>query len=163
MQETDKQTELQHALQLLRQQRWAALATLGKRGEVEASMVAYVIDPDSGDLVLHLSQLAAHSRNIEQNPQVSLAISEQDDGRTDPQELARVSLSGIMAKVDKTASEYERLGRLYREALPASEQLFAFADFNLFTLNVTGARYVGGFARAFSYGADDLKEGLTSR
>ena len=60
----------------LRGHRWAALATTGADGRAEASMVAYALDEQHGDLYLHLSQLAAHSRNLLERPDASLVVSE---------------------------------------------------------------------------------------
>ncbi|HKJ76630.1 MAG TPA: pyridoxamine 5'-phosphate oxidase family protein, partial [Gammaproteobacteria bacterium] len=66
------------AAALLRQQRWAALASLGRDGRPLASMVAYAAEPDLSAFYLHLSRLAAHTGNRLATPEASLAISEPD-------------------------------------------------------------------------------------
>src|SRR4051794_41255469 len=78
---------------LIRSQRIAALGTL-REASPFVSMVAYAAEPDFGGLLLHLSRLAAHTRQLLANPQASLLISEHDDERDDPQTLARITLAG---------------------------------------------------------------------
>ena len=59
---------------LLHTQRVAALGTLGDNGAPQVSMVPYAIAPSCGCLVLHVSGLAAHTRNLQKAPAVSLLV-----------------------------------------------------------------------------------------
>jgi putative heme iron utilization protein len=68
---------------LIRSRRWAALATQGPEGP-EASWVAYVPEADFDGFLLHLSTLAAHTRNLLADPRVGLAISEPERDSEDP-------------------------------------------------------------------------------
>ena len=77
--------------------RWGTLATAVDNQPL-ASNIAYVADLSSCFL-FHLSQLARHTKNLLENPQASLAVSEVDDGVYDPQTLARVNLQGRVAAV----------------------------------------------------------------
>ncbi len=144
---------VQHdVVRLIRANRWAALATVGEGGPF-ASMVAFAAVPDLSRVVLHLSRLAPHTRNLLTDPHASLVISEPDDGRDDPQTLARVTLMGGVAAVDKAAADYEALRSLYTARLPESRQRFEFADFSLFCFVPEEVRYVGGFGVAGTYSA----------
>lgn len=133
--------------------RWAALATLGTNGPL-VSMVAYAVDREEGALLLHLSQLAQHTRNMLADPRVSLAISAPDDGRGDPQTLARVSLQGRALPLERAGSDHARARVCYQSRFPAAEQRFGFADFVLFRLQATEIRFVGGFAQTMTLPAD---------
>lgn len=153
-----KSEQLQRLIALLRDHRWAALATTGQDGKAEASMVAYALDEKLDALYLHLSQLASHSRNLQHHPHASLVISETDSGHGDPQELARVTLYGQAEILQKNESGYEEGKRRYLQHLPTAEPLFEFADFRLFRFVIQKVRFVGGFAQAHSYTAADLSK-----
>ena len=141
---------------LLAARRWAALATRDGAGDPVASRVAYAVAPDGTGLLLHLSRLAAHTRNLEGHPRVSLVVSQGDDGRTDPQTLARLSIAADARLIDSHEACYEGARRRYVARLPAAEARFGFADFGLYLLTPCGARWVGGFARARSLQASSL-------
>ena len=141
--------------ELVRAQRWAALATV-ERGEPLASMVAYALMPDASGFLLHLSRLAPHTRNLLKAGRASLAISQNDPGEGDPQTLERVSLLGPVQPVVRDGRDYVSLRACYLERLPTAEPLFEFSDFVLFWVIVEEARYVGGFAQAFNLDAGEF-------
>lgn len=151
----DPDLALQLAM-LIRSQRWAALATLGADGP-EASHVAYAVEGAFDGVLLHLSQLAAHTKQLLAEPRASLAIGEPDDGRADPQTLARVTLFGTVAPLVRDSDDWRDAQALYLARLPESAQLFGFGDFCLFRLRPQRARLVGGFARARTFDAVALR------
>ena len=59
---------------LLATQRVAALGTLGDDGLPFVSMVPFALESRSAGLVIHVSGLAAHTRNLQAAPQVSLLV-----------------------------------------------------------------------------------------
>src|SRR5690349_22861833 len=79
---------------LIRETRVAALGTLHD-GEPNLAMVAYAFADDFSAFYIHVSRLGKHTTDMEADPRVSLLIAETDDGRADPQTLARVSLRGV--------------------------------------------------------------------
>ncbi len=141
---------------LIRGERWAALATLGE-GAPFASLAAYAPEPDLAGFILHLSRLAPHTQNLLSDPRASLAICEPDTGGGDPHTLARLSVHGVVEVVTPETAEYASARDLYLQRLPETERLFSFGDFVLFRLVPKEARYVGGFARAFSLSAAELR------
>lgn len=145
-----------HLATLIRGQRWAALATLGAEGP-EASHVAYALEGAFEGFLLHLSQLAAHTKHLLAEPRASLAIGEPDDGRADPQTLARVTLTGRVEPIERGSDDYRAAQAVYLARLPESAQLFGFADFRLFRLRPARARFVGGFAQARTFDAGALR------
>ncbi len=147
---------LQKLGQLILEQRWAALATVDGRCQPQASMAAYVPEPGFNGFLLHLSRLAAHTRNLLENPRVSLVISQPDGLNGDPQTLARVSLSGSIRPVERESEAYPQSRACYLARLPDAEQLFAFGDFLLLRLEPEAVRFVEGFGRAFSFAGSDL-------
>jgi len=143
---------------LLRTQRWGSLATVGADGAPLASMTAYVAEPALDACLLHLSQLAAHTGNILAEPRIALTVGEPDDGRTDPQTLARATLLGEAHPLASGTEAHTIAQARYLERLPEAEQRFGFSDFLLFRLEVRECRFVGGFARAYTLDVDELRK-----
>lgn len=143
------------AARLLLANRWAALATLDSDGP-SASMVAYASEPDLSSLVLFLSGLSGHTRNLIEEPRVALVISEADPGTGDPQTLARLSVQGTAEVVERTAPEFDRTWQTYVARLPDAAPRIVLGDFSLFRVVVGEARYVGGFAQAGTISAERL-------
>lgn len=142
--------------QLLRGQRWACLGTQDKERPY-VSWVAFVAEADFSGLVLHLSRLAKHTRNLEAEPLVSLAMSETDDGRRDPQTLARLTLQGRVEVVEQSDERYGELKGLYLAHLPDAEMMFQFSDFSLYRFVPESGRYVEGFASSHAINVEKLR------
>jgi len=143
---------------LIRQQRWAGLATVDSKGQPLAAMVAYAYAEDFSAFYIHISKLSQHTRHMLEQPKISLIIAEPDKGEGDPQTLARVSISGGVKAIERDSATYESVKQTYLKRLPASEELFGFGDFVLFQLNPQSLRFVGGFAQAHSVTVKTLLE-----
>ncbi|MEN9936634.1 MAG: hypothetical protein RLZZ387_3213 [Chloroflexota bacterium] len=149
--------ELATVAALLRGQRQAALGTVSE-GTPHVAMVAFAAEADFAGVLLHLSRLAAHTRHLLADPRASLLVAEQDDGREDVQTLARLTLTGRVERVARDTPAFEAGRALYLARLPAAAMLFDFADFELLRLAPDGARYVGGFARAYTLTPEHLRQ-----
>ena len=152
-----EQKDIDKLRQLIRSQRWAALATI-KNGEPYCSMVAYACTADLSSLILHLSTLAPHTQRLLKNPAISIGITEPDSAVDDPQTLARATLTGTVKQISTAEENYDEYRQRYLARLPNSEMLFDFTDFSLFEFTPQKIRYVGGFARAHSISPEQLKE-----
>ncbi len=149
--------ELAQLARLIRGRRWAALGTVTRKAPL-ASMVAYAPEPDFSGFLMHLSQLSRHTENLLANPHASLVISEPETGAEDPQTLARVSIQGDVDSLLPDAPGYAEAAEIYKQRLPASVPLFDFKDFILFRLVPREARFITGFARAYTVSAAKLRE-----
>lgn len=149
--------ELPLLASLIRGQRQAALATT-HNGAPAVSMVAYAPEPGFAGVLLHLSRLAAHTADLLAAPGAALLIAEPDDGRDDVQTLARVAIAGAAQPLDPSGSDYAAARACYLAHLPAAEMLFSFPDFLLFRFTPREARYVGGFARAYTLTPAQLRQ-----
>ncbi|MBH24345.1 MAG: pyridoxamine 5'-phosphate oxidase [Myxococcales bacterium] len=157
------QTDQKLLVEIIRDLRWAGLATVDGDGAPHASMVAYVPEEDRLGLLLHLSRLSRHTRNLFANPTASLIISQPDPLSGDPQTLARITLTGQVEVIERDSAAWEAGRDRYLAALPDSERLFGFKDFTLFRFRPHKARYIGGFARAFSLTEAQLTDMLIAR
>jgi putative heme iron utilization protein len=142
---------------LIRETRIAALGTLHD-GEPNLAMVAVAVESDFSAFYIHISRLGKHTRDMESDPHVSLLFTEADDGRADPQTLARLSLQGTADPLSRTDPGYERLKRLYLTRFPEAEKLFSLGDFNLWRISPKGGRFVAGFAQAFNIVPETLRK-----
>ena len=134
--------------ELLSRQEVAALGTLHK-GEPFVSMVPYALLPD-GALVVHVSRLASHTRDMEEHPGVSVMVMAERAADEPPQALARLTLQGEAQTLAPDAPGYAAARDAYLARFPASEPMFGFADFSLLRIAPRSARFVGGFAQAGS-------------
>lgn len=156
-------TEREKLARLLREGRWAALATHGD-GAPLASMVAYACEPGFAGILMHISRLSAHTRNLLASPPASIVISEPDSDRVrNPQTLARVSIQGEARPLREDAGGYAEARALYEKRFPDSSPLFGFKDFLLFRLVPREARFVAGFAMAYTVDAEELKKAAAVR
>ena len=142
---------------LIRETRIAALGTLHD-GESNLAMVAYAFAEDFSAFYIHVSTLGRHTRDMEHDPRISLLIAERDDGRADPQTLARVAFQGIAELLRREASDYSLIKSMYLKRFPEAEPLFSLGDFNLWKITPKSGRFVAGFAQAFNIGPDHLKK-----
>ena len=142
---------------ILANTRVASLATI-RDEEPRVSMVAFVSAPDYSFFYIHVSRLAQHTVDMQKNKQVSLLITEKDDGRVDPQTLGRLSIRGSATFMENGEPGYAPVKKLYIETFPESEPLFKLDDFGLWRIKPKGARYVAGFAKAFNLTPETLQK-----
>lgn len=126
------------ARRLLRAEHTGLLSTLSAKlgGYPFGTVVNHVTDHEARPLFL-VSQLAEHTRNLEQDPRASFLVHEQS---SDVQAGERVTLVGEARRIDTTPELKAR----YLRYFPASEQYFAL-DFGFFRIQPSSLRYIGGF------------------
>jgi len=141
---------------LIKTQRWAAVGSIHD-GQPLVSMIAYAVEPGLDGLLIFISQMAAHTRALLDDGRCSVAITAPDTGEGDPQVLPRVSLRGHAAVIDRGDPAFQQAAERYIARFPASEMRFQLGDFMLMRITIDGARYVGGFARASTFTAEQLQ------
>jgi hypothetical protein len=152
----DKNSEILLA-HTLRNTRVAALATM-RDIKPRISMVAYVVASDFSAFYIHVSKLAQHTVDMQKNKYVGLMISETDDGRADPQTLARLSVHGTAEFLYPGEPGYTPIKDHYLSRFPESLPLFSLDDFGLWRILPRGARYVAGLTKAFNLTLESLQK-----
>jgi heme iron utilization protein len=139
----------------------AALATLHD-GLPSASMVPFAATVVTGRFVLlvHVSGLAAHTRDMQSHPEVCLLVTAAESADVPPQALPRISIPAVAEFVSRDHEDHATLEAAYLAKFPEAAPLFGFADFSLVALVPTSARLVAGFARATTISADSLRAAL---
>ena len=147
---------------LVREKAAAALGTLHE-GAPSVSMVPFAVAADGKTFYVHVSGLAQHTRDMSADPRVGLLIMESEESGTSPQALARLSIQGRAREIARDAAEYAIARGIYLGRFPDAEPMFGLPDFSLFAITPLAARFVGGFARAFSVTPDDLAAMIAGR
>ena len=135
----------------------ACLATLHD-GRPFASMVPFAATTVSGrlQLIVHVSGLAAHTRDMRSTPDVCLLITAPESEAVPPQALPRVSISGRAEFIAKEHLECVILAAAYLGKFPEAADLFQLGDFSIVAIEPVSARFVAGFARAMTLSAETL-------
>ncbi len=156
---------------LFSQRQVATLGTLDEAGLPSLSMVPFaVLVERSGDasgdapgdtpgetaLILHVSELAAHTRQMRREPRVALLVMAGDDAAETPQALPRVSLSAVATFLAPGSDRHARARAAYLARFPQSELMTQLPDFQFIALAPTAVRHVSGFGAARSVDPADL-------
>jgi putative heme iron utilization protein len=134
---------------LLLKERVAHLATL-RGGAPMASMTLYLAASDFSAFYVHVSRLAWHTQDMQQDGRVALSIAETDDRRADPFTLMRVSIRGESIRIDDGPKD------LWLKRFPEQAINFELADFSFWRITPRDARFVAGFGRIHNLSAADL-------
>ncbi len=139
---------------LLGEVRVGSLSTLNK-GAPYGSMAPFCAD-DKGNILVHLTRLAQHTRNIEEDPRVSLLVCDTDGPDKDPIALPRLNMGGQMETLERDSEEYNEGKATYLARFPSAKMVFQLPDFTLYRLAPDSIHLVAGFGKAFNLKAEDL-------
>ena len=139
---------------LLRGRATGALGTLHE-GAPSVSLVPFALV--TGGAVIHISGLAAHTKDLEVDPRASLLVAAPEEGAEDLRALPRVTLQVHARVLEPGIAAYEDGRRAYLDRFPGSEGIFGLGDFRLVALEFRGARAVLGFAQARTLSAAELE------
>jgi len=137
---TTPQSTARAARQLLRAHRYGALSTLSQKfaGHPFGSITPYLVDHDGSMLIL-ISALAEHTKNIQGDPRVSLITHNQEDPHIQTQ--GRLAVVGTASLVE----EREQTGTRYLRYFPEAQTYYDMSDFSFYRIVPQALRYIGGF------------------
>lgn len=156
--DTQSQLLLAH---LLRTKPTAAIGTIF-RDAPNVSQVLYAPAANFSTIFIHISNLARHTRSIQQNPRVSLMVSEAYEPTRDPQTLARVTIQGTAVLVPSDAADpaaraaYDAAHATYLARFPQAEFNFQLGGFELYGITIESGRFVAGFGKTFNLTPQDF-------
>lgn len=132
----------QEARMMLRAHRYGVLSTLSKKfdGYPFGSITPYLVDHDASLLIL-ISTLAEHTKNILQNPRVSLITHDQLSPHIQTQ--GRVTAVGNA----KLVPDRDQAGLRYLRYFPEAQSYLSMHDFSFYRISPVAIRYIGGFGR----------------
>lgn len=146
--------------ELLASQRIAALGTLDETGAPFVSMVPFAVLPLAGELVVHVSGLAAHTRYLQRQPRASLMVCQAEVAGEPVHALPRVTLDVSALPCAPGSAAHGSAREAYLARFPEAEPMTALGDFRFLRLVPGGARQVAGFGAARSIDADELRQAL---
>lgn len=130
------------ARQMLRAHRYGVLGTLSKKfaGYPFGSITPYLVDHD-GSLLILISSLAEHTKNILHDSRVSLITHDQRD--------AHILSQGRVTVIGNAEPEQNRepAGLRYLRYFPEAQAYLAMHDFSFFRIRSVAIRYIGGFGK----------------
>ena len=148
---------------LLAAQPIAALGTLrrGRQGRTEeaepsVSMVPVAWLPGSAAAVIHVSALSPHTREMLDQPRVSLMLVAHRQPGDNPQALPRVTVQADAAPIAMDTPSYVQARSIYLARFAQAAQTFELGDFSLFALVPRSVRFIAGFGRAYAVGVGDF-------
>jgi len=145
---------------LLREQRVAALGSVNDDGTAMVSMVPFAIEPGLACLVIHVSELAAHTRNLRARPEVSLLVMRPERTGEPVLALPRATLQGVVETLDADRDAWARCRAAYLARFPDAEPIAELGDFRFLAVRLRSARQVAGFGVARSVGGEELAQVL---
>ena len=145
--------------ELLASQRIASLGTLHD-DEPQVSMVPFALLPGGAGFVIHVSQLAAHTKDMLANPRVSLLVIAPPSPGISVQAMARVTIQGQATQSLSSAALHAEAKQAYLSRFPEGAPMFDFSDFSLFVIEPRSIRFIGGFAQARTLAPAELAEAL---
>jgi putative heme iron utilization protein len=130
------------ARQILRAHRYGALCTLSKKfdGYPFGSITPYLTDHD-GSLIIFISTLAEHTKNIQNDPRVSLITHNQNAPHIQTQ--GRVTVVGEAVLL----ADREQAGIRYFRYFPEAQAYMGMHDFSFYRIAPIAIRYIGGFGK----------------
>lgn len=147
---------------LVSQSRVAALGTLHD-GAPFVSMVLAAPDPSRSVWFIHVSRLSGHTQDLLKDRRASLMLAMPDTGGKDPQQLARLTLTGEAAELPSDSAEEASAKEIYLERFPHMTEIVGqLGDFSFWAIRPKSARFVGGFARAFTLTPEGLRKEIAA-
>lgn len=145
---------------LLDRQRVAALGTIADDGAPLVSMVPFAVERGLGALVIHVSQLAAHTRHLQARPRVSLMVMQPAADGEPVHALPRVTFDGQARVPAPGGDEWGACRQAYLERFPEAAFMTQLGDFRFVAIDPAGARHVAGFGAARSIDAAEVRLAL---
>jgi putative heme iron utilization protein len=145
---------------LLQARRVAALGTIGPDGAALVSMVPFATEPQQRCLVIHVSELAAHTRNLQATPRISLLVMEAEVAGEPVHALPRVTFDGSASVPLRDSALWLACRAAYLGRFPEAQMMTQLGDFKFVAIEVKGARQVAGFGSARSIDEDEVRLAL---
>ena len=124
------------------------LSTISRDDSIEGypfgSLTPYSIDKFGNPIIL-ISELAQHTKNIDNNSKVSLTITEAKSGEV--QAHGRLTIIGDAEKVKD--EEADEIGEDHIRLFPEAKRYFEAHGFSFYRINFKRARFIGGFGKIF--------------
>ena len=133
------------AVELLRTSKEAVLSTISDKfkGYPFGSFVTFMSGRDRS-VIIYASNIAQHTINLKKDSKSCLTLFKLEEEK-DKQESSRLTLLGDL--VNLPDNEVNQTRDRFIKFLPESEKYSAMHDFNFYKLEISQARWIGGFGK----------------
>lgn len=142
---------------LLLGQRLIALGVVAE-GEPIVGLLPYAVADDRSALIVQSSALARHSKGLATGAPWSGLIHEPDSAGTDPLQVPRLQLEGVVDPLRGDRPEFQPSARAFLGRFPQAAMTLQLPDFTLHRLEIRGGRMVLGFGRALNLSRDHFRD-----
>lgn len=153
LRETDDEARAK-ARELILLARFAAIAVIDPESGYPNCSRTLITTDGTGQPVILVSRLAAHTKALLATPKCSLLVGE--PGKGDPLAWPRMSLQCDAEPVPERDPDKARLRARFLRRHPKTALYIDFPDFLFFRLRPISASLNGGFGRAYALSQDDL-------
>ena len=143
--------------ELLLGQRLVALGVVAEGAPV-VGLLPYAVSPDHASLIVQSSSLARHSNGLAAGAAWSGVIHEPDSVDTDPLQVPRLQLEGVVDPLRGDRPEFPPLARAFLARFPQAATTLQLPDFTLHRLEIRSGRMVLGFGRALNLSGDHFRD-----
>ncbi len=133
---------------LMRKHRIGSLATLTEQGQPLLAVTPFAINTTDGTLVIHVSELGAHTRNLLQRPQAAFMVCAREPVAGPVHSLPRASFQVHATVLARGSAPWNQARACYLTRFPDVEFMMDFTDFHLFRLEIVRVRQIAGFGIA---------------
>ncbi len=138
------------------------LSTLSEDGQPYCSYTPFCLDGNS--LLVFISELAEHTRNIFSNPTLSAMLIEDEADTKQIFARTRLTLTCEAKAIARDSSEYAKLLEQFQSRHGKTVELLReLPDFHLMRLTPTSGRIVLGFGQAYQLAGDQLDQFVHTR
>jgi hypothetical protein len=127
-------------------------------GQPVVGLLPYAVSDDRSALIVQASALARHSKGLVAAAAWSGVIHEPDAAGTDPLQIPRLQLEGVVNPLPPDRPEREPAARVFLHRFPDAATTLALPDFALYRLQIQGGRMVLGFGRALNLSASHFRD-----
>ncbi len=146
---------------LLHGQRVASLGTITDDGGPLVSMVPFALEPQLRCFVIHVSGLAAHTRNLQARTRVSLMVMRSEVAGEPVHDLPRVTFDGSASILEPDSERWQACRAAYLARFPEAEPMTELGDFRFVAIEASSARQVAGFGAARTIEGEALQVALS--
>jgi len=138
---------LEQIFVLLEEEKYGVLATMSHQypGFPFGSLCPFAAEPD-GNLLILVSSLAEHAKNLRSDPKASLYIP-QTKSVDDPQNVGRVCILASASIVER--DQWESAAKTYLARFPTATTQLSLGDFYFLRLVPEHLRRINGFGSMF--------------
>ncbi|MCY3412468.1 MAG: DUF2470 domain-containing protein [Candidatus Heimdallarchaeota archaeon] len=142
------------ASQIIHSHSYGILSTLSvdMEGFPFGSVVPYMVDT-AGELIILISDIAQHTKNIKNDNRVSMTIVQPSKTAVNVQSRGRVTFLARASPIED--KEYEAISKQYSRYFPESTSFFEAHGFRYYRLHLERIRFIGGFGKIFWLDRDE--------